>query len=424
METVEPESGYPAVVAVDLDALVHNYQRVKDYAPGSEVLAVVKANAYGAGLPEVASALAGAGASWFGVARSTEALTLRSHLNAIGSDARILTWLVPENGYEDALAANLDISVSSREELASVVSTTRALRAKQGFEDLKAPVHAKVDVGMSRGGAKLSDWAGLVGDLKSAQDDGWISVEGIWSHLPQADDPEGEGRELTLQQIETFKGACVQAEDLGVTPKLRHLGASAGAIWHPEAHFEMVRPGIALYGLSPAPSVATNTELGLRPVFRMTSRIQSVKQLSAGEAVSYGGTWVAKEPHWIGLLPVGYADGISRSLSSKGKFSAVTDSGLVSTPVLGRVCMDQTIIDLGTAEAPAAQVGDAVVLFGDGDAGEPTVEEWAESMSSINYEVITDLPPTLPRRYAHDKAGRALRDPAATQGPQGKETLD
>lgn len=399
VEKVGRGGGYPAQVTVDLDALAHNYRTMKQHAEGAQVLAVVKANAYGAGLPEVSTTLVEEGATWFGVARSTEALTLRRHLSSIGSDARILTWLLPQDGYEDALAGDLDVSVSSTVEVDEVVGAVRRLRQNPEHKDLKAFVHMKVDVGMSRGGATPNQWPALVRAVKTAQDEGFVSVEGVWSHLSQADDPNGPGRAVTEKQIEVFEEACEVAERLGVEPELRHLGASAGAIWHPDARFDMVRPGIALYGLSPAPSVASASELGLKPVFRMATTIESVKQLQPGEAVSYGGTWVAEEPHWVGLLPIGYADGVPRSLSSGGPFKTIADEELISTPVLGRVCMDQIVIDLGNGPQPLANLGDEVTLFGDGTVGEPTVEEWAERMNSINYEVIAALPGGLPRRY-------------------------
>lgn len=392
-------SGYPALVSVDLAALVNNYRVLREHAGDSLLLPIVKANAYGAGLFEVATTLWEEGARWFGVARLPEALKLANHMAAQGKEPRILTWLVPgREGYEVAVEAGLDVSVSNLEELQQATEAVRALR-DEGEPEATARVHAKVDVGMSRGGSKPEDWGDLLDGLGEAVAQGLITLVGIWSHLPQADDPSGPGRKVTQNQIQVFADACGAAEQKGLVPEVRHLEASAGILWFPEGRFDMVRPGVALYGLSPAPDVVSAEEIGLKPVIRVSTRIQAVKHLSEGDGVSYGATWVADGPHWVGLLPVGYADGIPRALSNGGPFVTRTSSGLVSTPILGRVCMDQIIINLGDGAQPLAQVGDEVVALGDPVEGEPSAEEWAERSSTINYEIIASLPERLDRRH-------------------------
>ena len=391
--------GYPALVTVDLAAVANNYRMLNERAGDSLALAIVKANAYGAGLFEVATTLWEEGARWFGVARLPEALKLADYMASQGREPRILTWLVPgQEGYEAAVSAGLDVSVSNLDELRGVTEAVKALRA-EGDSGAVARIHAKVDVGMSRGGSKPEDWGDLLDGVKEAADQGLVTLAGIWSHLPQADDPNGPGRQVTLGQIETFTDACSVAEARGLKPEVRHLEASSGILWFPEGNFDLVRPGVALYGLSPAPEVASAKQLGLEPVVRFSTRVQAVKHLSKGEAVSYGATWVAGAPNWVGLLPVGYADGIPRALSNGAPFVTRTSSGPVTTPVLGRVCMDQIVIDLGTGAEPVAQVGDEVVLLGDPEKEEPSAEEWAKRASTINYEILASLPERLDRKY-------------------------
>lgn len=394
--------GYPAEISVDLDALVSNLDRMRDYAKGAEILAVVKANGYGLGRKEIATTLWKNGVRWFGVARVPEALLLKRELDEAGADSedvRILTWLndVREN-WDEALRNDLDVSVSTQFQLDEITKSVARLRAN-GEKQNAARIHLKVDVGMSRAGATLADLPDLAQAVSRAERAGEVQLVGLWSHLSQADDPNGAGREETSRQIETFKQADALVGELGLSPALRHLEATSGAIWFPEAHFDMVRIGLGLYGLSPNPDVATSADLGLRPIARMTTKIAQVKRLSAGTQVSYGGTWQASEDRWVGLLPVGYADGISRALSNKDVFTVQAGSRTFPTAVLGRVCMDQTVIDLGGEEQPKAEVGDTAVLLGDPTSGELGADRWAELTGTINYDVIAGLPTHLKRVY-------------------------
>lgn len=400
------EYGYPAVVEINLSHLANNLEVLARDAGGAEVMAVVKANAYGAGLTEVALELWRQGVRWFGVARVPEAVLLREELVAAGvneDEAHIFSWLGNRvDGYMSALDNGVQVSVSSRDNLAEVVEARNAL-ANLGEHVRPAPIHLKVDVGMSRGGVRLADLPSLAAKVRTAVEDGSVDLVGLWSHLSQADDPFGPGRDVTEEQIARFEEALTILAAAGLEPKVRHLEATAGTIWFPEGHFDMVRLGIGLYGLSPAPTVETAAQLGLRPVVRVVTQIQDVKRLDEGDAVSYGGTWRAASAHWVGLVPVGYADGVPRSLSSGGPIATETPEGLAKTPILGRVCMDQVVIDLGTGENPRAQVGDRVVLIGDCEKGEPSAEDWAAKVGSINYEVIAALPRHLERVYVRDR---------------------
>ena len=187
--------------------------------------------------------------------------------------------------------------------------------------------------------------------------------------------------------------------------------ATGGLLWHPAARMDLVRVGIGLYGLSPDPSVATSAELGLRPVMRLESALVQVKRIDAGQAVSYGGTWSAPTDRWVGLVPLGYSDGVPRAASSAGPVSV----GGLRTSVVGRVCMDQVVIDLGPAVdetgAPlpaAARVGDTAVLWGSpepsGQEAVPTADEWAQACGTINYEIVTRLGARIPRCYVGGEA--------------------
>lgn len=442
-----------ARAVVDLAALAANARRLAQVA-GTPWMAVVKADAYGHGLVPVALTCLEAGASWLGVAQLAEALRLRAALDDAGvarpagalapggrsplptpQAPRLMTWLVPvltpQQAAEPgsplrlALAAELDLSVSTPEQLAAVVAAVRAER--DAAHPDPARIHLKVDTGMSRAGATLDDLPALAAAARRAQDAGEVEVVGLWSHLSRADEPDSGSTEEHLARFRA--GEQVLAE-VGLTPQVRHLAATGGLLWHPDARLNLVRAGIGLYGLSPDPAVATSAELGLTPVMRLETPLVQVKRVPAGQAVSYGGTWVAPTDRWLGLVPLGYGDGIPRAAASAGP---VQVAGL-RTHVVGRVCMDQLVIDLGPATGadgaalPApARAGDVAVLWGapepGGTGGEttdqgqaaassqqtddvplpgpvPSADEWAAVCGTINYEMVTRLGPRVPRVYA------------------------
>ena len=252
-----------------------------------------------------------------------------------------------------------------------------------------ARLHLKVDTGLGRAGAPAADWPGLVRHAVAAQASGEVEVVGVWSHLAYADEP---GHPTVAAQIRAFGEAAEVAASLGVRDPIRHLANSAATLAAPEAHFDLVRPGIALYGLSPGPLVGTPESLGLRPAMTLEARLSSVKRVPAGHGVSYAHAYTTTSETTLGLVPLGYADGIGRAAGNAGPVLA---AGRVRR-IAGRVCMDQFVLDLGDDPAEA---GDPVVLFGPGDGGEPTAEDWAQAMGTIGYEVVTRIGPRVPREY-------------------------
>ena len=380
---------YPSSAAVDLAAIRHNLGVLRAAAPGALQLATVKANAYGHGLLPVARAALDGGADWLGVAQLAEAFTLRRGLDEAGvarADAPILAWIsTSSSDFAAAIEADIDLSVSWR-------------------------VHVKIDTGMSRAGSTLADLPALASALRMAADDGLVDIVGAWSHMSRADDPSEAGNASTAGHVRIFEEGLAILADAGITPRIRHLSATSGILWHPEAHYDMVRAGIGLYGLSPDPAVATAEELGLIPALELSAPLTSVKVIEEGTPASYGGTWVAPTRRWVGLVPLGYGDGILRAASNRARVTVHTASGPFHAPLIGRVCMDQFIIDLGPADgdagtptarsgdAPAA-VGDLAVLFGAGHDGDPLADDWAQAAGTINYEIVTNLGAHIPRIY-------------------------
>ena len=398
---------YPSSAAVDLAALRHNLGVLRAAAPGALQLATVKANAYGHGLLPVARAALDGGADWLGVAQLAEAFTLRRGLDEAGvarADAPILAWIsTSSSDFAAAIEADIDLSVSWTWVLADICAAAREAGRP-------ARVHVKIDTGMSRAGSTLADLPALASALRMAADDGLVDVVGAWSHMSRADDLSEAGNASTASHVRIFEEGLVILADAGVTPRIRHLSATSGILWHPEAHYDMVRAGIGLYGLSPDPAVAASEELGLIPALELRAPLTSVKVIEEGTPASYGGTWVAPTRRWIGLVPLGYGDGILRAVSNKARVVVHTASGPFNAPLIGRVCMDQFMVDLGPAEgspgtptarsgqAPAAP-GDIATLFGSGAGGEALADDWAQAAGTINYEIVTHLGAHIPRIY-------------------------
>ncbi len=398
---------YPSCAAVDLAAITHNLSVLRAAAPGALQLATVKANAYGHGLVPVALAALDGGADWLGVAQLAEAFTLRRGLDEAGvprADAPLLAWIsTSSSDFAAAIEADIDVSVSWTWVLADICAAARAVGRP-------ARVHVKIDTGMSRAGSTLADLPALASALRMATDDGLVDVVGAWSHMSRADDPSEAGNASTASHVRIFEEGLAILADAGITPRIRHLAATSGILWHPEAHYDMVRAGIGLYGLSPDPAVATSEQLGLVPALELRAPLTSVKVIEEGTPVSYGGTWVAPTRRWIGLVPLGYGDGILRAASNKARVVVHTASGPLNAPLIGRVCMDQFMVDLGPAQAspgtPTARSGDApaapgdiAILFGSGAGGEALADDWAEAASTINYEIVTHLGTHIPRTY-------------------------
>ncbi|MCL6735561.1 alanine racemase [Streptomyces neyagawaensis] len=364
---------------IDLDALRANVRTLRALAPDAALMAVVKSDAYGHGAVRCARAAVEAGAAWLGTATPEEALALR----AAGLPGRIMCWLwAPGGPWREAIEADLDVSVSGLWALREVTDAARAAGAR-------ARVQLKADTGLGRNGCQPEDWAELVTEALAAEAEGLVTVTGIWSHLACADEP---GHPSIAVQLGLFREMVTYAEDQGVRPEVRHIANSPATLTLPESHFDLVRAGIALYGISPSPELGSSADLGLRPVMRLSASLALVKHVPGGHGVSYGHHYLTPGATTLGLVPVGYADGIPRHASGTGP---VLVGGKWRT-VAGRVAMDQFVVDLGGDE-PA--VGDEVVLFGSGDDGEPTAEDWAKAAGTIAYEIVTRIGTRVPRVY-------------------------
>lgn len=374
-----------ALARVDLAAIRGNVAALRARTP-AEVLAVVKADAYGHGLLPCARAAAEGGATWLGTALLDEALALRA---AGITQPRLLAWLIgPGEAWAEALRADIDVSANATWAIDEVVAAARET-------GVAARLHLKVDTGLSRGGAPVADWPDIVEAARRAQAEGAVRVVGLWSHLAYADAP---GHPTVARQAAVFAEAVALAEGAGLRPEVRHLANSAATLTAPQHHFDLVRPGLAVYGLSPVPDVAGPAEYGLRPAMTLAAGLVHVKRVPAGSGVSYGHTYTTQRETTLGLVPLGYADGIPRS---GGNVGPVRAAGRTRT-VAGRVCMDQLVLDLGDDEVA---VGEEVVLFGPGDDGSPTAEDWARATGTISYEIVTRVGPRVPRVYVDGERG-------------------
>jgi alanine racemase len=365
-----------AEIIVDLAAIRHNVRTLRELT-GVQMMTVVKADGYGHGMVEVARVAREAGAEWIGVATIDEALALR----AGGDTGRVLCWLtVPGEDHAAAIAADVDVTAYSVAELDEI-------EAAVAIAGRPARVQLKVDTGLSRGGAPMDTWADVVDAARAGERDGTWQVTGIWSHLAASDEPDHPANDA---QEAVFREALAIAGAAGLDPEVRHLANSAGAILRPSARFDLVRVGLASYGLDPAPG--HTPDLGLRPAMTVRATLAQTKPLVAGASVSYGHTWTAETDTTVGLVPVGYGDGVPRHASNVAQ--VLVDGK--RRAIRGRVCMDQFVVDLD-GDLPAA--GDDVILFGPGSNGEPTAQDWAEASGTISYEIVTRLGGRMTRRY-------------------------
>ncbi len=390
-----PEIVARAEAVVDLDAIADNVatlkRRVREHAPRALMMTVVKADGYGHGIVEAARAARAGGADWLGVAVVEEALALR----AAGDTGPVLSWLtVPGEDLAPAVEAGIDLTAYSGEELDEVVAAARSVGRP-------ARVQLKADTGLGRGGALPDAWPGLVDHAAAVERSGAVRVTGVWSHFACSDEPD---HPANAEQERVFAEAVQAAEAAGLRPEVRHLSNSAGALLRPWSTYDLVRCGIASYGLSPAPDVVTPGDVGLVPAMTARTRMAMVKRLPAGAGVSYGHTWTAERDTTVALVPVGYGDGLHRLASSRAQVLAAG----ARRPVVGRICMDQLVVALDDA---VARAGDPVVLFGTGEDGAPTAQDWAEAGETISYEVLTSIGGRFRRRHV---SRRGLADPTPT----------
>jgi alanine racemase len=372
---------------IDLAAVRGNVAALARHVGGQQVMAVVKAGGYGHGMIPVARAAVDGGAAWLGVNHVAEALALRD----AGLTVPVLCLLaVPDAPHEQAIRAGVDLSAGSADVLNAIGAAARTAGRP-------ARVHLKADTGMSRGGATAADWPGLVRDAVALQDQGLIEAVGLWSHLACADIP---GHESIAVQLAAFRAALARAERAGIRPQLRHLANTAATLTLPETWFDLVRPGGGVVGLSTLPGGAPRW---LRPAMTLRARLVQVKRVPPGTGVSYGHRYTTSQETTLGLLPLGYAEGIPRRASGTAPVHARGKRWTIS----GTVCMNQVIIDFG--DEPVSP-GEEVVLFGPGDGGEPTAQEWADALGTISYEIATGVAATVPRVYvaARPAAGAAV----------------
>lgn len=373
-----------ARAAVDLDAVRSNVRALRARAPRAELMAVVKSDGYGHGAIRCARAAREAGATWLGTALPEEAFALR----AAGDTGRLMCWLwTPGGPWRQAVEQDIDVSVSGMWALHEVTAAARACGRT-------ARVQLKVDTGLGRSGCQPADWPELVAAARAAEAEGAIRVTGVWSHFACADEP---GHPSIDAQLAVFADADAVTRRAGLDPEVRHHANTPALLSLPHAHFDLVRAGIGIYGVSPSPEMGVPEDFGLRPAMTLEASLASVKHVPAGHGVSYGHRYTTSGETTLALVPLGYADGIPRHASNSGP---VLVAGKWRTAA-GTVAMDQFVVDLG---GDPAQVGDVAVLFGPGDRGEPTVEDWARATGTIGYEIVTRIGTRVPRVYVDERA--------------------
>ncbi len=359
-----------AEARIDLDRITANINLLKGPLR-TPLMAVVKADAYGHGLVEVGLAAERAGADWLGVALLEEAIKLRTH----GVRVPILAWLIPPGSdFKQAVAHDIDIAVASIAAFTEVSALTNRPR-----------IHIELDTGMSRGGF-LDEWSEF---LKS--DFSMVQVVGVFSHFARADEPK---EQQNADQLKRFNEMVQDLANIGINPDVKHLSNSAATLKNSAAHFDLVRTGISTYGLTPdLKSLGDSHSLGLVPAMQLRAKLHLVKLVPANTPVGYGATAHTSKQTKLGVVAMGYADGIPRVAQGAGVF---IDG--VRAPIIGRVSMDQFVVDLGPESK--AKSGDWVIVFGDGSKGEYTADDWGTASGSINYEIVTRIGPRVPRIYA------------------------
>mgnify|MGYP000589706548 CR=1 FL=1 len=367
---------YPVWAEVDLGALAHNLQEVRRLVGRTQIMAVVKANAYGHGIVPVARAVVAERADWLGVARGAEALELRRE--GVTAPILVLGYTHPDE-CAALLSAGVCLTVYDRD-LAQVLAGI-AQREKKTLR-----VHLKVDTGMGRLGLDCDD-SGVEAALAIARLPR-VEVDGLFTHFACADEPE---LSTTLRQLERFRDFVRELAKAGLEVRCKHAANSAALIRLPEAHLDLVRPGIMLYGLYPA--AETCREANLKPVMSLKARVTQVRRVGAGFPVSYGWTYKTRGPAVLATIAAGYGDGYSRLLSGCGEVLL----GEKRVPVVGRVCMDQIVVEATQVDGVAP--GDEAVLFGRQGGAFLPVEELAAKIGTINYEVVCAVSARVPRVY-------------------------
>ena len=384
---------YPLVSAhIDLEAIRKNVQNLKNLTRQPCLfMAVVKADAYGHGAFPVAQKALESGASWLGVARLHEAIELRN----AGIVAPILMFgYVHPSNMARVIDCNITLSVYD-------LKMAKAFSAEAKKYSKKLNIHLKVDTGMGRVGMIIKDPANAAArqaalkDIEQIVNLPAINLQGIYTHFAAADHKE---KTYTLKQIDLFKSLLFDLKAKGIQIQIRHAANSAGIIEFEQSHFDMVRAGISLYGLYPSNEVE-QTRVELKPAMTLTSLVTAVRQVPKGFKTSYGMTYETREPTTLASVPIGYADGFSRRFSSNG-WMLVNGT---RAPIVGRVCMDQTMIDVG--KIPGVQAGDEVVVFGRQGKETLSADELADRAGTINYEIVSALTARVERIYSDSGSG-------------------
>jgi alanine racemase len=391
-ETGTPPEGRPEVV-VDLDAITANAAALVAHVGGARLMAVVKSDGYGHGMVPTATAALAGGATWLGVVRVADALALR----AAGLTVPVLCLLAaPDAAHEAAIRAGVDLTAGS----ADVVALAAAAARRAGRP---ARLHLEADTGMSRGGATAADWPGLVRAALDAEAAGDAVIAGLWSHFACADMP---GHPSIDAQLAAFDAAVARAERDGARPEVTHLANTPATLTRPDSWRDLVRPGGAVVGLSTLPGGAPDW---LTPAMTVRARLVQVKRVPAGTAVSYGHRYATTAQATLGVVPLGYNEGIPRLASSTAQYQV----GGRRFTIAGTVNMNQTILDLG--DLPAAP-GDEVIVFGPGTGGEPTAQEWADALGTLSYEIVTRFTGKIPRSYRGVTYSPAVPDSRRSHG--------
>ena len=371
-----------ASAEISLFAIADNLKLIKSKT-NAQVLAVVKADAYGHGLIQVGKVAENVGADWLGTALLEEGIALRNS----GIKIPIISWLTPlGEDFKAAINLDIDLSISSTELLNEIVLAGKSVK--------KIPrIHVEVDTGMSRGGVG-DDWQLFLNELSKAVAANEINIVGIWSHFARADEPE---EVMNKEQLAVFEDRIKSASAAGIKAEFIHISNSAASLTNKSAHKNIIRWGIGLYGLSPdLNNLGDSKSLNLKPAMRLKAKLHLVKAVKAGVSVGYGGTAITKNDTKLGVVTLGYADGIPRNANNLAGVFVVGKRA----PLIGRVSMDQFVVDLGSNSL--AKTGDEVIVFGDGADGEYTADEWAKASGTINYEIVTRIGSRVPRIYPRE----------------------
>lgn len=360
---------------VDLRAVVHNVATLAELAAPAQICAVVKADGYGHGAIAVSEAALDAGASWLGVALVEEGAVLRK----AGIDAPILLLSQPRSS---------DLEAAVRYRLRTTVYTPEGVEGLAAAAEqlgVTAMVHLKVNTGMNRVGAAPTDVVALAKEIASCPG---LELEAVWTHCAVADEP---GHPFTDEQLDRFESVIADLDAAGLRPPMLHAANSAATIDHPRARFDLVRTGIAVYGIAPSPQLAGRVDL--RPAMSLRSEVSMVKRVRAGEGVSYGLAHRFTRDSTVATVPIGYADGVPRRLGLVGGCVLI---GGRRRPIVGAVTMDQLMVDCGDDDVA---VGDEVVLIGEQGEDRITADDWAALLDTIAYEIVCGVGPRVPRIY-------------------------